>query len=68
MTLRDDYLDWKVDTLHEPFVDDGAFFRDRYGTMLSPFCKDIFRELMDIQQRLDLIERKERVRDEEEQE
>ena len=54
--LKDKYLEWKVDQLRKPFSDDQEFFRENYGCTLTPFCKELFAELLDIDRRLMQLE------------
>ena len=56
--LRDDFIRWQMHKVGTPFVADEEFFRERYGTFLSPFCKDLFRELLETDERLARLEDK----------
>jgi hypothetical protein len=54
--LRDEFIDWQMNKVGEAFVSDDQFFMERYGTFLSPFCKDLIRELLETDRRLAALE------------
>lgn len=54
--LRDEFIQWQMDKVGTAFVEDETFFRQRYGTLITPLCKDLFKELMEIDARLCKLE------------
>lgn len=54
--MNNEFLKWKAEHLLKPFSDDNVFFREKYGMELSPFCRDLFRELLSIDARLAMLE------------
>lgn len=61
--LRDEFIDWQADKVGTPFVQDEEFFLNRYGALLSPFCKDLFREILETDLRLAKLEAKAAIQD-----
>lgn len=60
--LSNKYLEWKVETLHKPFADEQDFFRKNYGCTLTPFCKELFTQILDLEHRCTRLEAQERIR------
>lgn len=54
--LRNEFIQWQMDKVGTAFVADEEFFRDKYGTFITPFCKDLFRELLETDARLQRLE------------
>jgi hypothetical protein len=48
--IRDDFLQWKIE--QPAFTNDEVYFRDKFGVTITPFCKCLFNELMDMQKKL----------------
>jgi hypothetical protein len=65
MSLRDEYLDWKIEHVNKPFSYDEEFFEGKYHTVIPPVLKDLFKELMAIDERLCAIEHNNRVKSKE---
>lgn len=59
MSLRDEYLKHKDERNHIPFdyAGDDEFCKKQMGLNLGEFCQKIFKELMEIEARLDELER-----------
>jgi len=59
LSLRDEYIEFKESRGNPPFDIEGdeKFCRDHFGGSLNHFCKKIFAELMDIERRLDELEK-----------
>jgi hypothetical protein len=38
------------------FVNDEEFFKEHYGVLITPFCKDLFSELLELDARMAKIE------------
>ncbi len=58
MSLRDEYLAFREKRLDVPFDEEGdqAFVREYFGSNVGSFCRNMFKELMDIEKRLDQLE------------
>ena len=54
--LRDDFIEWQMNKLGMAFVEDETFFRERYGSFITPLCKDLFKELLEVDNRLAKLE------------
>jgi hypothetical protein len=63
--LRDDFIEWQMNKVGTAFVEDEIFFRDRYGTHITPLTKDLFRELLETDARLAILEARAAAQDEE---
>lgn len=63
--LTDDFIEWQMHKVGKAFVDDDEFFKARYHTLLSPYCKDLFRELLETDARLAALEARAAAEDEE---
>ncbi len=48
--IRDDFLQWKIE--QQPFTSDEVYFREKFGVTITPFCKVLFNELVDMQKKL----------------
>lgn len=59
MSLRDEYIEFKESRGNPPFDIEGdeKFCNAQFGGSLGSFCKKIFAELMDIERRLDELEK-----------
>ena len=59
MSLRDEYLKHKDERKHIPFDYEGdeEFCKKQMGISMGDFCKKIFKELMEIEARLEELER-----------
>ena len=56
MSLKNDYLKWKIGHINKPFVEDDRFFEERYHTVIPPLLKDLFKELMELEERISELE------------
>lgn len=59
MSLLHEYLDHKKDRAHIPFDTEGdtAFVQEALGMNLGDFCKRIFKEILEIEKRLDMLDK-----------
>lgn len=48
--IRDDFLNWKVQ--QPAFTNDETYFREKFGVTITPFCKCLFNELMEMQEKM----------------
>lgn len=54
--MNNQFLKWKANRLLKPFSDDNEYFRENYGVELNSFCKDLFKELLELDARLAVLE------------
>ena len=54
--IRSEFLEWQKEKLGTAFIEDEQFFLRKYGTHITPLCKDLFKELLEIDARLARIE------------
>lgn len=54
--LRDEFIDWQMEKVGTAFVNDEEFFKEHYGVLITPFCKDLFSELLELDARMAKIE------------
>ena len=63
--IRSEFLEWQKEKLGTAFIDDEVFFLRKYGTHITPLCKDLFKELLEIDARLAVLEARNGQQDEE---
>ena len=56
--IRSEFLEWQKEKLGTAFIDDEQFFLRKYGTHITPLCKDLFKELLEIDARLAVLEKR----------
>jgi len=54
--LKDKFIEWQMEKVGTAFVQDEEFFKEHYGVLITPFCKDLFSELLELNERMCQIE------------
>ena len=69
MSLRDEYIAFREKRIDVPFDDEGdtAFVREYFGCNVGSFCRTMFKELLEVEKRLDHLEDDQAQRDAEDQ-
>ncbi len=59
MSLRDEYIKFRDERGNVPFDIEGdeLFVKEKFGGNLGTFCRKIFQELIEIERRLDELEK-----------
>ena len=59
MSLRESYIEFKEQRLDMPYSekDEEEFLSGEFGVTVGSFCKRIFKELLEIEKRLDELEK-----------